>query len=306
MQKLSTIPEASTIAVLGPKGSFSYKAGELITAEREDLQIQDFPSMREVRRSIQQGCLALLPRINYSSGVEPDNQSMLFTARVRKRAQALLGVQICVGGNGEPRWNEVTDVFSKDVALRQCRETLNSRCSDALWHETASTVAGIQHVASAGTVQQIAVGSKAAMEQYGLNVWLEGASNAELHGSENVTEFMLLSEESPDESLFEPDLKYHGMVLTPANKPRTIEKISRILGDAGMDQESLSEMPYAPGMFRFLMLFKKIDEGADIPGMLRELEKLPAANGRYPLIKSLGSWSDRVVDPSLQSPQSLL
>ena len=74
--------------------------------------------MREVRNSTRQGHAALLPRINYSSGPEPDNQMALFEEQWRIRGQVLLKVQMCIAGKGEPNWEAVTDVHSKDVALR--------------------------------------------------------------------------------------------------------------------------------------------------------------------------------------------
>lgn len=303
---LRTVPEASVISVLGPNGSFSHKAGDLIRNGRSDISIQDHSSMRTVRRSTKEGVYALLPRINYSSGPEPDNQTALFTESWRIRAQVLLRVQMCIGGKGEPGWEAVTDVHSKDVALRQCRELLDTKCPDAQWHEENSTVRGAELVDQYGDVSRIAIASKEALNRYNLNIWQEGASNAEIHGHDNVTDFILVSQAQPEEDTFNPDMRYHGMVLTPANRPGIMRDIDSILIDHGMDKESQPELPYGPGLYRFLILFKRIDENADIDGMLSELERLPAANGTYPLLKSLGSWDERVLDKDLQNPEFLL
>lgn len=301
MKHLSTIPESATIAVLGSEGSFSYKGGGLIRDKREDLSLESYNSMRAVRKSTENEQFALLPRINYSSGPEQDNATALIRKSWRIRGQVLLQVQMCIGGHSIADWDSVTDVHSKDVGIRQCIDALDQHCPDAQWHEENSTLASANIVAEMEDPSHIAIASRSALEAAGLNIWLENASNAEMMDQKNITDFMLVSAEQPDEALLDPDMKYHGLVLTPENRSGVMKDIDSILFDYGMDKESQPEHPYGMGLYRFLILFKKIDEHSDISGMLQELEKLIPANGTYPLIKSLGSWNDRIIDPSLKN-----
>jgi len=300
MKHLSTVPDSSTIAVLGSEGSFSHNAGTLICGDRKDLSMVSYDSMRDVRRSTESGQYGLLPRINYSSGPEQDNATALIRKPWRIRAQVLLQVQMCIGGHGnDPLWNSVKNVHSKDVGIRQCLDSLEQYCPDAQWHEEKSTVEGAKIAASTGDISHIAIASRNALEKAGLTIWLENASNAERNGQKNVTDFMLVSTEQPDEPLLDPDMKYHGLVLTPENRSGVMKDVDSILYDYGMDKESQPEHPYGMGLYRFLILFQKINENSDINGMLQELQKLTPANGTYPLIKSLGSWNDRIMDPNL-------
>jgi|GEM_PF-4829932 len=300
----TVIAPGSSISVLGPHGAFSEMAANMVLGDRvdvHDVDVQLKSSMHEVRRSVSENTLGLIPDVNYSTGPEDDNRRALFKKPWRIRAELYMRIVMCLGAQGNLDLSEAAAVHSKDVAIKQCEDYLEQHCPQAHWQNEASTAEAARIVAELDEPNHLALASEGALTKNGLTVLKTGGiSNAELNGSANVTRFLLVQDATSEDPELDPDSKYHGLVITPKDRKGVSADVSRAFADNGMNLFAQPEMPIGMLKYRFLYLFERIDSDADVMALLQELDRLlEPANGRYPLIKSLGSWNDRIIDPTI-------
>lgn len=293
---LDDVPEGTTMSILGPPKTFTDKAAKLLVGDTNRVNIEYKDSMWDIHDAVNRGNLGLLAYTNYSSGHEPDNLDALFSERWAIKAEAMLRVQMVLGGPGIRDYNAVTDVYSKDVGLRQSSHFIRQNFPKAKRHATDSTVDAIRQVSEMKNPGAVAIGPKAAHLQYGNTIWAEGVSNAEQEGHDNVTHFMVVTRANA-ERVLTPDRKHHGLILTPKDRNGVSRTAMSIMADAGMGLYSQPERPIGPMKYRFLYL---MDGEGDVDQMVKDLNKhLEPANGRYPLVQPISSWDTRVYDEGL-------
>lgn len=287
-----TIPFGVKIATLGPETSFSKKAASQIIQERTDIHIKLCRTMDEVRKSVTDNVYGLLPRVNYSSGIEAGNVGAFYKKYWIIRAETGLAVEMCIGGLENATVRNATHIHSKDVAIAQCDNLLEAQCPEATWVNEESTGIGAEVVAAHQSKQHLAIASEASLTRVGLKVLLKGASNCEQIGKPNITQFTLVAKANKAEEPFNEQKTMHAMVITPANKRGVLEGILSIVANHGMDLEDLHSSPYEPGHFRFLIIMRKDTETASIKRLVQEIQASIQPNSAHPLIKPLGSWNN--------------
>jgi prephenate dehydratase len=299
---LTEIPRGTKMSILGPPKTFTEKAARLLLGDTDHVDIEYQGSMFDIHDAVNNdGHLGLLAYTNYSSGHEPDNLDALFTEPWTIRAEAMLRVQMVLGGPGPKNYQAVTDVYSKDVGLRQCSSFIRSTMPRARKHASNSTVDAIREVEESGNHSAVAIGPKAAHEKYGNQIWDEGISNAELSGEQNVTHFIVVMR-SQVQRILTPGARHHGLILTPKDKDGVSSIATGAMSRAGMGLYSQPERPIGPMKYRFLYLMNdRATPDGGVDRMLEDLHRsLEPANGKYPLVQPISSWNTRVYDEGLK------
>jgi prephenate dehydratase len=305
MQNLDTkdwvdsLPDGTTMSILGPPKTFTDKAARLLLGDTDRVKIDYKDSMWDIHDAVNNGRnLGLLAYTNYSSGHEPDNLEELFSEPWEIQAEVLLRVQMVLGGPGAIDLSSITDVYSKDVGLRQCSAFIRKYFPRANRHAMNSTVDAIREVAARKDPRAVAIGPKAAHLAHGNTILAEGVSNAEQRGADNVTHFMVVSRANANRVLT-PGRKHHGIILTPKDMNGVTSIATKIMADNGMGLYSQPEKPIGPMKYEFLYLMNSDPEKSDVTRMMTDLNRhLSPANGT-PLVQPISSWDVREFDEGL-------
>ena len=293
------IPYHATIAVLGPENSFSHQAGELIRHERQDVQLILQNTMQEIWKLIDtEHVLGLLPRINYSSHSVQGNLDRLFDRAWHIIGEVMLNVRMCLGGVEGTTLEDIREVLSQPTGLDQCYQYLQNNLLDAKLRGVSSTAAAAEEVKQRQDKSVAALASEDAMRSRNLQVLARGISNAELIGEINYTHFVLVERNGDTPPEPDPQKRFQALILTPENRQGIAADIANIFRAGKVDLFTQTEAPIGPMKYRFLYGGENKGTPQDVLDVYARLGELRPLNGRFPLIKHLGSWNTRIWDPS--------
>jgi len=182
---------SKTTAYLGPQGSYSELA---LRHFLKDAQGVPCLSIAEVFSQLSKGLVeqAFVPIENIIEGPVTETLDQLFENRNKLYIQNSFNylIQHCLGAINE-KHEEITHIYSKDQALRQCSKFINEKFTNSRLCTSNSTGAAVEMIASNKLKNCAAVAAEQTIKSFGLKVIAENISDI----PNNQTRFILLGTE---------------------------------------------------------------------------------------------------------------
>ena len=182
---------SKTTAYLGPKGSYSELA--LSHFLKGNVGVPCL-SIAEVFNQLSQGLVdqAFVPIENIIEGPVTETLDQLFDNRNKLFIQNSFNylIQHCLGAISDND-KDITHIYSKDQALRQCSKYINENFTDSRLCTSNSTGAAVEMIASNKLKNCAAIAAEETIKAFGLKVIAKNISDI----ANNQTRFILLGKE---------------------------------------------------------------------------------------------------------------
>ncbi len=153
-----------------------------------------------------------------------------------------------------------------------------------------STAAAAKAVAASQNPTHIALASRSALTEAGLQVLSEHVANHS--GDDNITQFYVVRRNGQD-PLPHPDALYHAAILTPEDELGALHRILGMIKEARVNLTSIHSRPIGMKQYSFFIEMERHDGTArQFADLADDLRKDPGMSS----LKWLGSWSDRIGD----------
>ncbi len=175
-----------TIAYLGPEATFTHLAGRYMFGSSVDYtSCRSIPDVfTEVERS--RANYGVVPIENSTGGVVHQTLDAFMESDLQVSNEVMLEISHCLLSNTP--LDEITDVYSMEQAISQCRHWIESNLPEAELHHMLSTARAAENAAS--TPGAAAIGSQMAGEIYGLEVLVPKIEDY----PDNYTRFLVISD----------------------------------------------------------------------------------------------------------------
>lgn len=204
-------------------------------------------------------------------------------------AQNLIGCRAEFDSSGEPDFTKITKIFSKDVAIGQCREFLQKHVRQAQFEFVSSTSEGVRIVRENPHQGFAAIGTRLSASLNGLDVLQASITD---HGN-NFTRFILIGHEPPKLRPTQ-QVKTTMLVTLPEDYPGALHQV---LSAFAWRKLNLSKIESRPTKLRLGSYYFYIDVEAPLQSVL-----LPAAIAEIEAIgcqvRILGSYPYYSYEPA--------
>ena len=184
------IDDVTTVAYLGPAGTYTEEATKLFFGDNDELLPQE--TVPDALAFVKDGtaAYAVVPQENTLGGPVTDYIDALLGAEdVSVVGEVVLPIRQTLMGLPGTDLSKVTRVYSHKQGLAQSAAWLDENLASAKREEKASTAAAAQEVADGGDATAVAIAAPGAAELYGLEVLQENVSQSEA----NKTRFYVVS-----------------------------------------------------------------------------------------------------------------
>lgn len=184
------IEKALNIAFLGPEATFTHQAA--LKHFGRSVCYLPLRTINDVFLSVERGeaDYGLIPIENSTEGVVFHSLDLLAETDLKIISQTYYPINHCLLSTAP--LEKIKKVYSKDIALAQCRQWLNRMLPEAEWCNADSTVQAVQHAQS--EPEAAAIASKLASEIYDVAVVAENIQDV----NENITRFLVIGREPAD------------------------------------------------------------------------------------------------------------
>lgn len=225
------------IAYLGPPGTFSEEAAQLVAEEGDELiPFSNFPALiSAVETAVAD--LAVLPIENSLEGsVSTTLDLLIHETHLQIQREVVVPVHHCLIGPPGAKITEIQHVHSHPQALGQCRRFLSRVLPDAHEHAALSTALAVEQVVQEGDTTHAAIGTARAAERSSGAIL---ARNIEDFPN-NATRFIALAErDHPPTGRDKTSLA----ITTPQNVPGSLYNVLDELAADGIQMTKLESRP---------------------------------------------------------------
>ncbi len=261
--------KASTIAVLGPAGTYSTEA-----ATRYDSKLQQrlCSSITDVLTMVVAGECSegIVPYENSIQGIVTETLDGLYAKRLVVHDEVLLDVHhslYATKNAGEP--HAIRRIYSHPQALAQCRNYVTRHYPVAELVVMPSTAAGIKHLLNHGSPDEMAIGPSFAAVHYGLELIDQNIEDEKA----NQTRFFVCSRQHQPAST----LDFSMIALVPeSDSAGLLYSILGIIAKQGINLTQIESRPQRTHLGSY-MFYLRLDVPASderIPGLAEELKSL--------------------------------
>lgn len=147
LQERITMTQATTIAYLGPVGTYSHEAARLFAKRMncEEIELIECPSFNEVHEAVDRGKaeFGVMPIENSLEGVVTATlDTLAFKGGVSIMGSAVLDIHHCLVLHPDANIEDIKTVVSHPQGLAQCRRYLNNRFPTLARIAASSTAEG--------------------------------------------------------------------------------------------------------------------------------------------------------------------
>ena len=187
------VADVTTIAYLGPAGTYTEEATQLFFGDNDELLPQE--TVADALALVQDGtaAYAVVPQENTLGGPVTDYIDALLAAEdVRVVGEVVLPIRQTLMGLPGTDLSQVTRVLSHKQGLAQSAAWLDEHLGSAQREEKSSTAAAAQEVAEGNDPTVVAIAAPGAADLYGLEVLQQNVSQSEA----NKTRFYVVSRQA--------------------------------------------------------------------------------------------------------------
>ena len=275
MSACLALEHPTRVAYLGPEGTFTHQAAMRHFGHSAEIHPQDNTEQifREVERG--QAEYGVVPIENSTDGVVSHTLDLFIPSPVRIAGEVELPVHHCLLAAQTDR-AAIRQVRAHPQAFAQCRQWLDRELPGIECISDSSNASSARTVAHAPAAAAIA--SKAAAEQYGLNIL---ASNIE-DNSNNCTRFLVVGMHDQPPS----GVDKTSVLVSTKNQPGSLTALLQPLADAGIDLTRIESRPaqLINWEYVFFLDFRGHHQDANIAKALAQLQE------RAAFYKMLGSY----------------
>lgn len=177
------------IAIQGIAGSFHEDAVQrYFDEEVEVVECKSFTSVCEVVDTDKAGYAAMAIE-NSIAGSLLNNYQLIRDYHLKIIGEIYIHIQMNLMSFEGLKKEEITDIYSHTIALKQCAEYLENYFPDARLHEMSDTAASAKFISEARPKGAAAIGNLRSASMYGLQVLETGIET----NKKNYTRFLILS-----------------------------------------------------------------------------------------------------------------
>ena len=177
------------IGYLGPEGTYTEEAARILAKGKHVFApFQPIGMVFQMldRRDVD---LAVVPMRNSIAGDYTETFECIGRyTNINIKASTDLLIRLALGIHLESNIGAITDVLSKDTALRECSDYLGKQFPSAKRTETPSTAYAMREIRDKRLVHAAAIGSIVGLRTYGLQIIADDIGNQK----DNFTTFLLL------------------------------------------------------------------------------------------------------------------
>jgi chorismate mutase / prephenate dehydratase len=239
------------VGYLGPPGSFSHLASRRKFGA--SIEYDGLDDIAAVFDAIHRGHidLGLVPIENSSVGGIGETLDCFLGADARVCAEVLINIHHNLLANCPPE--KITKIYSKPVALAQCKKWLSGQLPDAEKIPTAST-SKAAHIASKET-GAAAIGSTLAGEVYGLKVQFQNIED----NPQNTTRFFVIGKHPPKPS---GDDKT-SIMFTTEHKAGALTEVLDVFRDYGLNLTHIDKRPSQRANWEYIFFVDVVGHVSD-------------------------------------------
>lgn len=262
----------TTIAYLGPKGTYSDEAAKLFAANMgcDEAEYVDCPSFNEVHEAVERGkCeFGVMPIENSLEGVVTATlDTLAFKGGVSIMGSTVLDIHHCLILHPDSSLEDVETIVSHPQALAQCRRYLNERHPSKPRIAASSTAEGARAASEDPTVAGIA--SAFAASLFPCKIVEKGIED---HCG-NQTRFALIARRGHEPVLHGEHMKTSLALSLNADKPGSLLMILSELNYAGVNLSMIQSRPTKQGLGDYLF-FIDLEGSPEDPAIKTALDCL--------------------------------
>lgn len=200
IEPTAEVADITTVAYLGPAGTYTEEASKLFFGDNDELLAQE--TVSDALELVENGtaAYAVIPQENTIGGPVTDYIDALLTAKdAHVVGEVVLPIRQTLMGLPGTKLSEVKTVYSHKQGLAQSAAWLDENLPNAERVEEKSTAAAAQKVAEGGDASVVAIAAPGAAGLYHLDVLQENVSKSEA----NKTRFYVVSKKANDREGYE-------------------------------------------------------------------------------------------------------
>lgn len=241
----------TTIAYLGPVGTYSHEAAQQFAKrmECEEIELIECPSFNEVHEAVDRGKaeFGVMPIENSLEGVVTATlDTLAFKGGVSIMGSVVLDIHHCLVLHPDATIKDIKTVVSHPQGLAQCRRYLDNHFPNLARVAASSTAEGARATASDKTVAGIS--SKFAAELFNGKIEEEGIEDH--YG--NQTRFALIARQGHEPVLHGEHMKTSLALSLNADKPGSLLMILSELNYANVNLTMIQSRPTKQGLGDYL------------------------------------------------------
>ncbi len=271
----------TSIAYLGPEGTFTESAARLVTGSDEPGALRPYGDVTDVLRAVSDGevSVGVVPIENTLEGsVTATLDALAFETDLLIQGELELPITLVAAARTDVELDAVTEVVSHPVALAGARRWLTSTLPEAGRTPAASTARAAELVA-AGDTPSLAIANPLAAERYGLRIVARDISDR----PGNVTRFIVVGHGVPAPTGWD---KTSMVVFIEANRPGALLQLLEIFAERELNLTKIESRPTKAELGAYCFFL-------DVEGHLtgeRVGDALAAVKRTHRDIKVLGSY----------------
>jgi prephenate dehydratase len=239
----------TTIGILGPKGSYSDQVGSEYSKDNNKVF---FDSINEVILALSSKKIegAVLPLENSIHGTILETLDGLYNHDLKINKEIILKIDhVLAGVNKKISASKIKYIYSHPQALGQCKVYLQKRYPKAKLILTPSTSFAVKKVKDEDRNDSLAIGSKFAVDTYGLYIVDEGIQDIK----NNQTLFVHISRNTDNKNI----LPFTFFVIDPkVDKVGTLHGILSIFKENNINLLKIESRPSTKKLGKYIFYIK--------------------------------------------------
>ncbi len=224
------------IAIQGIRGSFHHEASRHLFGA--DIELDECRTFDDVVTSTQAGAVdyGVMAIENSLAGCIIPNYNLVRNSKLEVCGEVGLRVKLNLMAQEEVALDEIKEVHSHQMALRQCASFLNSLngCQIVEAYDTAGSAKRInqEQLTHVG-----AIAGKLAAEEHGLNIIHAGIEDHDL----NYTRFLVLKK--PEVDPISDEINKLSVYFQTSHSPGSLAQLLSVISEAGINLSKLQSHP---------------------------------------------------------------